>query len=100
MAHTSPWRFTNNDRVSNFVENLKKPRYVHPMATVPVKKGVSLFQHQIRAYNIMLALYGYLDKSVPPSGGSGAALFMEMGTGKTLAAISVTGRLFLDNRIK
>ena len=101
MAYTSPWRFKNNDRISNFIINMKNnKREVFPVATVPVKEGVDLYQHQVKAYNIMLAIYGYLDKSLPPVGGSGAALFMEMGTGKSLSAIAVSGRLFLDKRIK
>ncbi len=100
MAYASPWTFSGNSRVDNFIENMKKTKKVFPMATVPVKDGVTLYQHQIRAFNIMLAIYGYLDKTDPPAKGSGAALFMDMGTGKSLSALSVTGRLFLDNKIK
>jgi len=52
---------------------------------VPLK--TKLFEHQKKAYAIGTSL-------------DGAAFLMEMGTGKTLAAIAVTGKRFLEGKIK
>ena len=68
MAYSLSWKF---NKIDNFVGNMKKTNKVFPMATVPVKEGVNLYQHQVKAFNIMLALYGYLEKTDPPTGGVG-----------------------------
>ncbi len=55
------------------------------------------YDHQQRAYEFACRLFG-LTGSDPPSS-RGVALLMEMGTGKSLTAIAVAGRLFLDRKI-
>ena len=70
----------------NKVRSIKLAETVEPIAPIPLK-GINPFQHQIKAYNIALKL-------------KKSALLMEMGTGKTLATVAVTGRLFLDGYIK
>jgi len=54
---------------------------------VPVPLLTKLYDHQKRAYLIGVAL-------------NSAALLMEMGTGKTLSAISIAGKRFLDGEVK
>ncbi len=44
---------------ARYVERMKTAQDVVPMQPVPVKPGVTLYQHQIRAYNIALSLFGY-----------------------------------------
>lgn len=75
------------DKVRRYIESVKRAETVEPLKPVPIKAPYSLYQHQIKAYNIALALRG-------------AALLMDMGTGKTLSAVAITGRRFLDGRIK
>lgn len=56
-----------------------------PIKPIPVK--VKPFQHQVLGYNIGI--------SMPVS-----ALLMEMGTGKSLTAMAVSGRRYLDGEIQ
>jgi len=56
-----------------------------PIKPIPVK--VKPFQHQVLGYNIGI--------SIPAS-----ALLMEMGTGKSLTAMAVSGRRYLDGEIQ
>jgi len=56
-----------------------------PIKPIPVK--VKPFQHQVLGYNIGI--------SIPSS-----ALLMEMGTGKSLTAMAVSGRRYLDGEIQ
>ncbi len=56
-----------------------------PIKPMPIK--VKPFQHQILGYNIGI--------SIPNS-----ALLMEMGTGKSLTAIAIAGRRYLDGEMK
>lgn len=56
-----------------------------PIQPIPVK--VKPFQHQVLGYNIGI--------SMPVS-----ALLMEMGTGKSLTAIAIAGRRYLDGEMK
>jgi len=56
-----------------------------PIKPMPIK--VKPFQHQILGYNIGI--------SIPNS-----ALLMEMGTGKSLTAMAVSGRRYLDGEIQ
>ena len=44
---------------ARYVEQMKTAKTVEPMRPVPVKPGVTLYQHQVRAYNIALSLFGY-----------------------------------------
>ncbi len=67
---------------------------IRPM---PLKRGVVPFQHQVAAYNTVGTIFGIWDNALR---NSGAGLYMEQGTGKTLTAIAVAGRMFLDGHIK
>lgn len=71
---------TNNQvKVVNKIKNGEYGEF-----DVPLK--VKLFDHQKKAYAIATSL-------------DGTAFLMEMGTGKTLAAIAVAGKRFLDGKI-
>ena len=63
---------------------------------MPIK--VHPYDHQQRAYEFACRSFGLTGRNPPPS--RGVALLMEMGTGKTLTAIAVAGRLFLDQKIE
>jgi len=56
------------------------------------------YKHQINAFNFVCGKFGL----VPADGVSsnGAALLMEMGTGKTITGIAVTGALYKSGRIR
>lgn len=43
----------------HYVEAQKQAAHVEPLRPIPVKEGTQLYNHQIKAYNIALALYGY-----------------------------------------
>ena len=62
---------------------------------MPVR--VKPFDHQVRAFLFVLGLFGFLDS---PAASLGAALLMQMGTGKTLVAIGVSGYGYLKKRIR
>lgn len=70
-----------------FVEQIKGEGWkdVKPYLPMPVK--VKPFQHQVLGYNIGLEL-------------NAVALLMEQGCGKTLTAIAIAGRWFMDGLIK
>ena len=59
----------------------------HPK--MPVK--VQPYQHQQKAYDFILELFGFLPS---PIRSNGVALLMEMGCGKTLVGIAVAGYLY------
>lgn len=82
-----------------YVDEQKAADKVEPMKPIPIKADYSLFNHQIKAFNISLALFGGLDESNQSTGGS-CALFMDMGTGKSLTTIMIAGRLYLDGKIR
>lgn len=65
---------------------------VTPIAPMPLKEGIVPFAHQIAGYNQALE---HFDK-----GGTGFALFMEQGCGKTLTAIAIDGRLVVEGKAK
>lgn len=75
------------DKVRRYCDSVKRSEHAEPLKPIPIKAPYALYQHQVKAYNIALALRG-------------AALLMDMGTGKTLTTVAVTGRRFLDGRIK
>lgn len=79
-----------------FVDAQKAADNVDPIRPIPIKKGFNLFNHQVKAFNIALALFGY------PAGADGGAcaMFMDMGTGKSLTSVMIAGRLFLDGKIR
>lgn len=69
---------------------------VRPVLPMPIR--ATPYQHQIEAFNFACGLFGLL------SGGSkesdGCALLMEMGTGKSLTSIAITGALANAGRIR
>lgn len=75
-----------------FVDAQKAADKVEPIRPIPIKEGFSLFNHQVKAFNIALALFG--------SDGGACAMFMDMGTGKSLTSVMIAGRLFLDGKIR
>lgn len=63
---------------------------------LPIK--ATPYRHQIEAYEYASGLFG-----LPPSGAmrsGGCALLMEMGTGKTITSIAITGALVRAGRIR
>lgn len=42
-----------------FVDAQKAADKVEPIRPIPIKEGFSLFNHQVKAFNIALALFGY-----------------------------------------
>ena len=79
-----------------FVDAQKAADKVEPIRPIPIKEGFTLFNHQVKAFNIALALFGY------PAGADGGAcaMYMDMGTGKSLTSVMIAGRLFLDGKIR
>lgn len=49
---------------ARYVEHIKTVQVVEPIRPAPVKPGVTLYQHQIRAFNIALSLFGYKPTSM------------------------------------
>lgn len=45
--------------VQKYVERMKASDKVQPLRPVPIREGCTLYNHQIKAYNIALALFGY-----------------------------------------
>ena len=76
-----------NAKVARYIEAMKTKAQVEPLKPFPIKAPYTLYQHQVRAYNIGLMLRN-------------SAMFMDMGTGKTLSTIMIAGRRYLDGRIK
>lgn len=62
---------------------------------MPVK--VTPFDHQRRAFQFVLWLFGMTDGRVRSTG---AALLMQMGTGKSLVGIAICGYLYLMKKIR
>ena len=54
------------------------------------------YEHQRQAFEFASRMFGLTGHDPPPS--RGVALLMEMGTGKTLTAIAVAGRLYIDGK--
>lgn len=46
-------------RIREYVETQKLAQTVDPMRAIPIKTGYRLFNHQVKAFNIALALFGY-----------------------------------------
>lgn len=44
--------------IDKYVAHIKKQEHVDPLQPVPIKAPYALFQHQVKAYNIALALFG------------------------------------------
>ncbi len=67
------------------VKQIKETERPEPLEPPPVNKN--LFAHQIQCYNIGITL-------------SGAAILHEQGCGKTLTAVAIAGRRYLNRQIK
>lgn len=65
------------------------------VAKMPIK--VTPYDHQQKAYEFTCGLFGLIQSAVHSRG---AALLMEMGTGKTLTTIGVAGTMFQRELIK
>lgn len=63
-----------------------------PEALAPMPIKTKPFRHQVVGYNVALSLL--------QGGESGVSMLMEQGCGKTLVAIAVAGRLYLDNDLR
>ena len=42
-----------------YIDRMKAAEMVEPAKPIPIKEGFKLFNHQVKAFNIALALYGY-----------------------------------------
>lgn len=64
-----------------------------PMRPCPVKEGITMYKHQIRAYNMALMQLGmfYAAPRADGAHGRGYGLLFDMGCGKTLTAIAIMG---------
>ena len=69
-----------------------------PLLPMPIK--VKPYEHQVTAFNFVCKKLGLLPDSTYSSSGYGAALLMEMGTGKSLTALAVAGALYNAGRTK
>lgn len=79
------------------IEEAKQAGWEGAEPVEPMPLLTKPFQHQVLAYNIAGQLLGAFGEADP---GGGAALLMEQGTGKTLAALAVAGRLFLNGKAR
>jgi SNF2 family DNA or RNA helicase len=70
--------------------SLLNARHAEDGGALPPVRGTP-YRHQLQAYRFALSTLAL---------GGGVALLMEQGTGKTLCAIGVAGRLFLDGQIQ
>ena len=73
----------------------QRPDFPMPVKAVP-------YHHQMEAFRFACGLFGILPESEKPPGmeSGGCALLMEMGTGKTLTTIGITGALVNAGRIR
>lgn len=61
-ARASPELVAEAKRIMNtrrYIEQQKVATHVEPMKPMPLKPSIHPYQHQIKAYNIALALFGY-----------------------------------------
>ena len=71
---------------------------IAPLLPMPIK--VKPYAHQVTAFNFVCKRLGLLPDSTYSPTGHGAALLMEMGTGKSLTALAAAGALYYAGRIK
>ena len=74
-------------KVQAWVEKTKAADNVEALKPPPIKAPYTLYNHQVKAYNLGLVLHRF-------------AAFMDMGTGKSITTVAITGRRFLDGKIK
>jgi SNF2 family DNA or RNA helicase len=67
-----------------------------PLLHMPIRAAP--YKHQINAFNFVCDKFGLIPASGMAS--SGAALLMEMGTGKTITSIAVAGALYRAGKIR
>lgn len=80
------------------IKNQKDIPWQEQTPILPMPLIVKPFQHQIAAFNVVGTIFGiWGDK---PNRDSGAGLYMEQGTGKTLVTVAIAGRMLLENMIK
>lgn len=46
------------EKVRKYVDGVKGADHVEPLQPIPIKAPYALYQHQVKAYNIALALFG------------------------------------------
>ena len=69
-----------------------------PLLPMPI--NVTPYAHQVTAFNFVCDKFDLMPGAAHSSSGYGAALLMEMGTGKTLPSIAVAGALYNAGRIR
>lgn len=70
---------------------------IRPILPMPIQAAP--YRHQIEAFNFVCRLFDLEDGGAAPVS-RGAALLMEMGTGKTITSIAITGALYRAGRIR
>jgi SNF2 family DNA or RNA helicase len=73
---------------------MRTMNHEEPSRPLPIRAAP--YQHQQDAFTFACRLFGLLDSN---QHSQGTALLMEMGCGKTITAIAITGRLYLDGKI-
>jgi len=69
-----------------------------PKPLLPMPIRAAPYKHQIDAFNFVCGKFGLIPSAGMPS--PGAALLMEMGTGKTITSIAVAGALYQAGKIR
>lgn len=46
-------------RSKAYIDRMKAAGHVEPMRAIPIREGCALYNHQVKAYNIALSLFGY-----------------------------------------
>ena len=69
-----------------------------PAPKLPMPIRATPYKHQVDAFNFVCGLFGLIPSAGMAS--TGAALLMEMGTGKTITSIAVTGTLYQTSKIR
>ena len=80
-------------RKQAMIEKLRADENPRPLMDFPIKPGIKLFAHQIRAVNMCLTEFGQDEHK-------GFGLLFEMGLGKSLTAVTIMGCLHEMRRIK
>ncbi|NCB36461.1 MAG: hypothetical protein EOM58_10515 [Clostridia bacterium] len=74
-------------KVQAWVEGIKNTESVAPLHPPPIKAPYTLYAHQVKAFNLGLVLQNF-------------AALMDMGTGKSITTVAITGRRFLAGKIR
>ncbi|MGN1130976.1 MAG: DEAD/DEAH box helicase [Ruminococcus sp.] len=87
-------------KIQDKLDYIRNSEKVETIIKPPVK--VNLFEHQLRAYNMAMVHFGVMKccNENPFITNKGFGLLFEMGCGKTLTAIAITGTLYQQNKIK